>query len=136
MSRSLQVFDPCEQFAGEHRAGVVDAEIAAQSRRAREQRPVRLREQRCRRGPPARRQQPELHETADDLGVQAGLARERLERHERRAGAAHAHERHRMAAASRARHQRTFARIEFRCRCQLLEQLAFLLVELAWARAP
>jgi hypothetical protein len=79
----LEDFDAGEQLARQDGARVADAEVASQPGGARESGSVAAREQRRRGGSAGGLDEPERDEAPHELGVQAGLARQRVEREQR-----------------------------------------------------
>ncbi len=120
----FQFFDPGEQFAREHRARVVEAEVHAKSRRAREQARILAPKQRRGDRPAARLDQPERYEPGDDLRMEAGLTGEGRQARSARALASRAS---RLGGAASRRPSAALSRIELRHVRQLLKQLAFVL---------
>jgi hypothetical protein len=76
----FQLLNPNEQFCREHRTRVAEAEIYAQSSRAREQARILTMKQRGRRCSSARLDQPQRYKPGDELWMQSGLAGEGGER--------------------------------------------------------
>src|SRR4051794_613333 len=102
----LQVVDACKQLARQQGAGDVQAEVAAQSRYGGDARRGLAREERGCEAAAGRLGRAEAHEAAHQVGMEAGLAGEDLDLHERPLGAGTPErDRLRLARAYGGRHQ-------------------------------
>ena len=128
----LQLVDPGEQLAREHRAGVVEAQVAPQTRRARRACAASSRRNSGAAAVPAAGSiSPSADEPAHELGVQARLAGERVDADQPGARARRAEPRSGGAARGRVP-SAALPRIELRDVRELLEQLAFAAWSASW----